>query len=547
MSQAHGALLAARIAARAALYPQQARPGRFGLLTTVYIGTDAPLFAETAACLFAQTQPFDSWTVLAHGPVSPALDQVLAGLGKDPRVRLLREPVNLGIMGGMRVCLDAATTEYVVPMDADDLLTPDALQVLSAEIDRTGAPALLYSDEDILVGGVAQAPYWRPDWDPVLNLSSSYIWHLCCIRRDAALAAGLYTDPGANFCHDWDTAFRLAAAEGMPVHVPEVLYHWRQHPASTTNRATGASDGSRASTRHLLERFVARQARPHLYEIADFPIFRGAAEWYVFRKPEAPPAVAVLSLGGPPPAGLFPGAAGLLALGQDTAPRGWWPWARRPQPATPSLAVLRQALAGVAAPHVLLLGPGVRPTGADAWWEAIKLVELHPEVAVVGGVLTDAGGRILRGAEVLDDGGQLLCPQRGQRTDNPGPFALWLKPQCVDAVATDFCLVETALLRDVLAALPESAGLGGLGVRLAAAARAAGRLVAWSPLVRAAAGPWPVDGPAQDLPALAASVMTRQGQARPAARRSRLARYAQAEAEAIFAAEPAASPINGPV
>ena len=61
--------------------------------------------------------------------------------------------------------------------------------------------------------------------DPVLNLASSYIWHLCCIRRDAALREGLYTDPGATWCHDWDTSFRIARSGEAPLHVPEVLYH----------------------------------------------------------------------------------------------------------------------------------------------------------------------------------------------------------------------------------------------------------------------------------------------------------------------------------
>ena len=100
--------------------PPVLRPGRFGILTTVYIRTDAELLRATAASLFAQSVPFDAWIILAHGPIAPETDAALGEIARDPRVTMLREPVNLGIVGGMRLCLEQARTEYVVPMDADD-------------------------------------------------------------------------------------------------------------------------------------------------------------------------------------------------------------------------------------------------------------------------------------------------------------------------------------------------------------------------------------------------------------------------------------------
>ena len=99
----------------------------------------------------------------------------------------------------------------------------------------------------------AHTPFSRPGFDPVLNLGVSYIWHLCAFRRERALALGVYSDHGAEFCHDWDTVVRFAEAGRPIVHVPHVLYHWRTHAASQSHTDT-QNPGSIASTRAVLER-----------------------------------------------------------------------------------------------------------------------------------------------------------------------------------------------------------------------------------------------------------------------------------------------------
>jgi hypothetical protein len=485
------------IAARAETTPLLHVPGRFCVLTTVYERTDTDLFRETAASLMQQVVPFDRWVVLAHGPIGEALDAALASLATDPRVCVLREKVNLGIMGGMRLCLEAADGDYVVPMDADDLLTPDALQVMSAAIEAHARPAFLYSDECMLVDGVPMAPYRRPDWDPVLNLASSYIWHLCAIRRDIALTLDLYTDEGATWCHDWDTVFRVTAAGEVPVHVPQVLYLWRQHPASTTHQpdvAPGALSGSRRSTRHLLERFLASRPHRERYTIVDFPIFRGADEWYVVRRPVDPPAVACVLLGGSPTRADVGPVATRHCLGpgpEDSLLRRLMGAVGRRQ----DVAALKQIVGRVTEKLVLFISGGVHPPGDDWWWEAVKLFELHPQAAVVSGLLTDASGRVRRGIERpgLEDNPAGL--QAGNAANAPGPFAIWLKPQCVGAVPTDLFFARTGFLRAALAELPDDARLAGLGLHLAQAAARQGRIAAYSPLIRATATGRLIDGP----------------------------------------------------
>ena len=55
---------------------------------------------------------------------------------------------NLGIVGGMRACLERATGRYIAPLDPDDLLAPDTVRVVTHALRAAGYPPLAYTDED---------------------------------------------------------------------------------------------------------------------------------------------------------------------------------------------------------------------------------------------------------------------------------------------------------------------------------------------------------------------------------------------------------------
>src|SRR5262245_33506436 len=194
-----------------------------------------------ADSLQSQTWPFHQWIIFVNGPIPETLEALVTSLGRDQRVALVRNldsagrPLdNVGIIGGLRRAFEQASGEFIVPMDADDLLEPDALQVLAAAIAETKAD-LVYSDEDMVTEETCVSPFRRPDFDPVLNLETSYIWHACAFRRERAARLDVYLDRGTEYCHDWDTVMRFARDGASIAHVPHVLYHWRTHAASQSH------------------------------------------------------------------------------------------------------------------------------------------------------------------------------------------------------------------------------------------------------------------------------------------------------------------------
>ncbi|MBV9939548.1 MAG: glycosyltransferase, partial [Acidobacteriaceae bacterium] len=170
-------------------------PGLLSILTAVWNGSPLRYFQQLANSLIVQNKAGHSeWVILDNGCVRPELLRYLEELRERSWIRIYRSEINLGVTGGLRFCLQKASSRYILPVDADDFLYPDALRIVTFFIKQNGYPALLYTDEDkIAAGGVTQ-PYFKPVWDPVLLANSAYIAHLGVVDRKRALELDAYSD-----------------------------------------------------------------------------------------------------------------------------------------------------------------------------------------------------------------------------------------------------------------------------------------------------------------------------------------------------------------
>jgi glycosyltransferase involved in cell wall biosynthesis len=431
----YGDWLDSETAIRAQKYP--AGGGiNLSLLTTIYEKTSAEYLDALADSITGQSIPASQWIIVAHGPIPEIL--LLHVRERAPlwgaTLVVVDEP--LGIMGAMSTAMQHADQKYIVPVDADDLLTPDALQILTNEIARLDEPDLIYSDEDLLVKGIPQSPYLRAGFDRVLNLDSSYIWHLCAIKRETALRCGLYTDARATWCHDWDSITRIAEAGGRIEHIPQVLYHWRQHAASTTNNAEG-DPRSLESVRHVLERQIAGLANPERFAVEEWPEKRGGAEFYIARKNQDLPQLVWIA---------------------DLAN---------------TRNIEETAILLITSNDVVLDAP-------QSFIEATRLLELHPHLGAVGGLVTGADGFIVDACAAINSTGLLESPWLGHPQNHGGLYALAAKPQTVSTTGAALAFFRIAALKDCGAwPLKDETP-----IQLCAQLSKNGWAVAFSPLVR---------------------------------------------------------------
>ena len=208
---------------------------KFSILTTVY-DTNFSYLTELASSILLQkfSNNFE-WIILDNGSKNIETINCLNEIAIDSSVNLIRVEENIGIIEGLRKCLETANGQYIIPIDSDDIIEPDSFEIINKFIIQNDYPDILYTDEDKLSEAKCLDPISKPDWDPVLFLHSCYIAHLTIFKRKLALKLGVYTDKNSEGCHDWDTFIRFHNYRIEPKHIPEVLYSWRMHQGSTSS------------------------------------------------------------------------------------------------------------------------------------------------------------------------------------------------------------------------------------------------------------------------------------------------------------------------
>jgi hypothetical protein len=470
-----------RPTARRDLYPARLEPGLLSFVTTVW-NTDPAYVRALADTVFAQDAGTDfEWYILDNGSMRAETVALLAELAAHPCVRLERVEQNLGIIGGMRRCLERARNRYILPLDSDDLLTLDCVRIFAWHIERHGRPALVYSDEDKLDDAEYRDPYFKPDWDPVLFVHSCYIAHLCAIDRALALEYGAYSDPVAEGCHDWDTFMRFSRAGHVPVHVPEIVYSWRMHPQSTSGNIQSKPVVYESHAR-VLNRFIDSNPHPERFELRMSELFGGTPDWRIVRRRLDPRPV-------------------VTALMCESASRAraefhsdGYPGHRTvPVPIAAGLEPLARVARDVAERGGLvhLLWEQVAVAGGDWPWEALGLMELFPGTVMVGGRIHSTQHRILAAGAYFGFGGGCDTPDRGRLLGDPGYFAQMWKPHAVSAVSSQHAMVDARFLHEALRELiarSTRASLPYLGAWLGAAARRRGESVVYTPFFLGCAG-----------------------------------------------------------
>ncbi len=219
--------------------------------------TPEKFLAQMIDSLLAQT--YGNWELcIANGsPEDSAMKKVLEEYTKkDSRIRASELTENKGIAGNTNAALEMAQGEFVGLLDHDDLLAPNALYEIVRALDEDRNLDAVYTDEDKVTTELDEhfQPHLKPDFNLDLLRSNNYICHFFVVRRSIVQKVG-------GFCQEFDGAqdhdfiFRCIETAEKVGHIPEILYHWRTHKASTADNPASkmyAFDaGKRAIEAHL--------------------------------------------------------------------------------------------------------------------------------------------------------------------------------------------------------------------------------------------------------------------------------------------------------
>ena len=176
---------------------------------------------------------------------------------------------NKGIAANTNAAAELATGEYLALADHDDMLAPHAVYCMSKALAESGA-AFAYSDE-ALFEKTPEHPrvgHFKPDYAPEYLMAVNYICHLAVFKKSLFDAVG-GERPACDGAQDHDLFLRLIDEmqrrdpAAKPLHIPQVLYYWRVHAASTSGGTAAKPYVEKAAQKAVADHLAAtgRQGR----------------------------------------------------------------------------------------------------------------------------------------------------------------------------------------------------------------------------------------------------------------------------------------------
>lgn len=247
-------------------------------------------FQEAVRSVRAQT--VDNWTLTVVDDVDPDVTagEWLVGLG-DPRIRYIRNEINLRPSRNYIKAVSLSDAEYVVIMGCDDLMAPrylerirdlltshptiDIVQPGVTVVDENGRPSRPLADRiktlyrprgpfpRVLAGEPLAVSLLRGNW----TYFPSVVW-----RREHLDRIGFRTD--LDVVQDLAMLFAIAAEGGSLLLDDEIVFRYRRHSASYS--AVTGPDGSKFGQERMVFDDAARISKSMQWRRA-----ARAASWHI--------------------------------------------------------------------------------------------------------------------------------------------------------------------------------------------------------------------------------------------------------------------------
>lgn len=210
--------------------------------------------AETLDSVMAQT--FKDWEciVVNDGSMDNTAQVAAEYCLRDARfVFIDRE--NRGVAAARNTAVAVAKGEFLLPLDADDMIAPSYIEKALAVFDARPDVRLVYCRARFF--GATKGEWPLPEYSYEDIVHTNCIFCTSLFRRSDAVAAGLYDESFRSGYEDWDFLLRFIGKDSVVVRLDEELFFYRQHPHTSVNTE------ARRNEKPIIER-IARKY-PDIY------------------------------------------------------------------------------------------------------------------------------------------------------------------------------------------------------------------------------------------------------------------------------------------
>lgn len=182
-------------------------------------------FEQTFNSVMNQTFPWFEWIIVNDGStVEKDVETLYFLADKDKRIRVVNQE-NKGLSGARNTGFDNAKTDIVIPLDADDLISPQYVEYLFFGMYYHPEAAWCYTNS---LGFGAEEYLWKHAWDAEKLKTYNFLISSAAIRKKDAEEIGGYKVEKWSYNEDWRFWLEMLSAGKMPVHVGGYLFWYRR-------------------------------------------------------------------------------------------------------------------------------------------------------------------------------------------------------------------------------------------------------------------------------------------------------------------------------
>ena len=363
---------------------------RISIITPVY-NTKRMELIDCILSVRLQTLPAWELILSDDGSTSPETLAVLhSSMCRDPRIKIIYPDKTdaHGISAASNRAIDRAEGDYILFLDHDDRLAPDALQKVARQLILDPSLDIVYSDRDMISPDNKRYMHFcKPDWSPETLLSGNYLVHIMCFRKQLVEKVGGLR-PEFDGAQDHDLLLRCSETNPNVAHVPEILYHYRQSEESVALNPEAKEYAYQAGIRCIKEFFQRKNIHAQVKEAKD--LWRGNYNVFLpLKKQKEITRIAVNSS----------------------------------QPEEYATTVTAALSSGQAPSHVILLDRSISPVHSDSINILAAWCELE-NIAMVSGRLSDSSAALHYAGMHFKPDGSLVRQYEGFPVSEPGYMAV---------------------------------------------------------------------------------------------------------------------------
>lgn len=235
-------------------------------------------FGQTYNCVIDQTFPWFEWIIMDDGSTDEESLQVLEELAKtDERIKVYHQ-TNGGPSKARNEAIAKSTTEYVFPLDADDLIEPTCLEYEYWALQFNKDASWAFADS---CGFQGQEYIWNPKFVPEKMKKSNLLSITALIRKKDAMAVECYRDEKFYFNEDWHFWLKMMAKGKFPVQLQgEILFWYRRSHTGVLAAVKRGKESIDRNEKIILEQaaFVVEPEKPVNYPTDKYDAYKKIKE-----------------------------------------------------------------------------------------------------------------------------------------------------------------------------------------------------------------------------------------------------------------------------